>query len=115
MITLTTTKRVVDKIPQSLPVTCLRRLEPGVWRLKTATENGVKQTDFRQEDDLDAIEKALTAWKKLEPMIVGPIALCLDGESYFGLELRIAKVFPEGSTQQALSEIIFPWSVEPKR
>ncbi len=113
--TLYTTDVIIDQVPHGLPLTCLRKIkESQCWRLKTANENGVRQTDYTNLDDLDSIEKAMLAWRRLHPMAVGHIVLCSDGESYSGLELMLSKVFPEGHIQKHIPELIFPWSTKPK-
>ena len=112
--TITTTERIVDKVPHWLPLTCLRKTEEGFWCLKTANENGVRQTDFKGLDDLEAIKRALISHKNLHKVMVGPIILCLDNENYFGLQLVLQEVYPGGFVQNGIERLIFPWSTEPK-
>ncbi len=110
-----TAETILDEVPECLPITCLRK-DPisNTWVLKTANENGVKQTTFAEADDLDAIERALRSYRNLPRLAVGPIVLCFDHQTYFGLESRLARIFPEGRQQRAFEVITFPWSTEPK-
>jgi len=112
--TIITTEILIDKIPEGLPITCLRKTDSEVWRLKTANENGVKQTDFKGEN-LDALEAAIKAYAKLPKLAVGPLVICFDNKSYIGLEPRIAAAFPGGHTTRGIQSVTFPWSAKPKR
>ena len=115
-----TTNNLIDRVPQNLPVTCLRRTETGLWRLKTATEYGVHQTDFDPEKDgqgeLNTVREAMEAYKNLPVMAVGAVVICWDDDDFFmGLEDLILKlVYPKGFTLKPIDELVFPWSTKPR-
>jgi len=114
MRTVITAESLIDGIPPHLPITCLRKVEDGHWRLKTATELGVHQTDYRGPDVLDVLEEAIKSYAAIPHQTVGPLVLCLEHEDYFGLEPRIIRALPDGHIKQGVREIIFPWSTQPK-
>lgn len=108
-------EHVHDEVPQGLPLTCLRHDESeACWWLKTATENGLRKTRYPCEDWKVGFTNALETYGQYHHLMVGPLVLCLDNRSFFGLDKILAEAFPQGHEKRFTETVVFPWSTEPK-
>ena len=109
-------ENINDAVPAGLPLTCLRYdQDEGCWWLKTATENGLRKTRYPCEDWKVGFSRALQIYRQYHTMMVGPLVLCRDNESFFGLDKILAEAFPQGHEKRFKQTVTFPWSTESKQ